>query len=42
MEDYSTPTEPLHVVYAHTLQLAPRVRQFADFAIEHLRAQWRW
>lgn len=42
MEDYSTPTEPLHVVYAHTLQLAPRVRQFADFAIEYLRAQWRW
>lgn len=42
MPDYSAPTEPLHVVYAHTLQLAPRVRQFADFAIEYLRAQWRW
>lgn len=42
MEQYSAPLEPLHVVYVHTQQLAPRVRQFADFAIEYLRAQWRW
>jgi DNA-binding transcriptional LysR family regulator len=42
LAEYSAPTEPLHVVYAHTLQLAPRVRHFADFAIEYLRARWRW
>lgn len=42
LEHYSTPTEPLQVVYPHALHLAPRVRQFADFAIERLRAEWRW
>lgn len=42
LEQHSTPTEPLHIVYPHALHLAPRVRQFAEFAMESLRQQWRW
>ncbi|MDQ1816346.1 LysR family transcriptional regulator [Massilia sp. CCM 9210] len=39
LKQYSAPSEPLQVVYPHALHLSPRVRQFADFAIERLRAQ---
>lgn len=35
---YATPTEPLHAVYPHALHLAPRVRQFVDYAVEQLQA----
>ncbi|SHG61703.1 LysR family transcriptional regulator [Massilia sp. CF038] len=39
---YTTPTEPLHLVYPHALHLAPRVRAFADFAVVRLRTIWTW
>jgi DNA-binding transcriptional LysR family regulator len=41
LEQYSAPTDPLHVVYPHALHLAPRVRHFADFAIARLRDEWQ-
>lgn len=42
LDNYTTPTEPLHIVYPHSLHLAPRVRQFAEFALERLRQEWKW
>jgi len=42
MPAYTAPTEPLHAVVPHARQLAPRVRQFVDFAVEELRQAWRW
>jgi DNA-binding transcriptional LysR family regulator len=39
LPQYSAPSEPLQLVYPHALHLSPRVRQFADFALERLRAQ---
>lgn len=41
LESYSAPIDPLHLVYPHALHLTPRVRSFADFAIEKLRRQWQ-
>ncbi|EYC50299.1 LysR family transcriptional regulator [Hylemonella gracilis str. Niagara R] len=38
----NVPSEPLHAVFGHAQQLAPRVRQFLDFALPRLRASWRW
>jgi len=38
----SVPSEPLHAVFGHAQQLAPRVRQFLDFALPRLRSSWRW
>lgn len=38
----SVPSQPLHAVFAHAQQLAPRVRQFLDFALPRLRSSWRW
>lgn len=36
------PSEPLHAVFGHAKQLAPRVRQFLDFALPRLRSSWHW
>jgi DNA-binding transcriptional LysR family regulator len=41
LERYSMPSAPLHVVYPHALHLAPRVRHFADYALERLRHEWQ-
>lgn len=38
----SVPSAPLHAVFAHAQQLAPRVRHFLDFALPSLQASWRW
>jgi DNA-binding transcriptional LysR family regulator len=38
----SVPSQPLHAVFGHAQQLAPRVRQFLDFALPRLRSSWRW
>ncbi len=38
----SVPSEPLHAVFGHAQQLAPRVRQCVDFALPRLRSSWRW
>jgi hypothetical protein len=40
MRAYQAITEPLHVVYPHALHLTPRVRQFADFALDKLGEDW--
>jgi len=40
MTEFAAPTAPLHAVFPHGRQLAPRVRQFVDFAVERLRATW--
>jgi len=40
MTDFAAPTAPLHAVFPHGRQLAPRVRRFIDFAVERLRARW--
>ncbi|MDR6861520.1 LysR family transcriptional regulator [Variovorax guangxiensis] len=40
LERYSMPSAPLHVVYPHALHLAPRVRRFADYALDSLRREW--
>jgi len=40
MTEFVAPTAPLHAVFPHGRQLAPRVRQFVDFAVERLRAIW--
>ncbi|MGF6350905.1 LysR family transcriptional regulator [Variovorax sp. W2I14] len=40
MQDFAAPMEPLHVVFPHGRQLAPRVRQFIDFAVERLQDAW--
>lgn len=42
LDGFGTPTEPLHIVYPNALHLAPRVREFANFAIDYLRREWRW
>jgi len=33
---------PLHAVYPHQRNLAPRVRVFVDYLKEELQAAWRW
>jgi len=40
MTEFAAPTAPLHAVFPHGRQLAPRVRQFVEFAVERLRATW--
>jgi DNA-binding transcriptional LysR family regulator len=40
MRAYRAMTEPLHVVYPHALHLTPRVREFANFALETLAEDW--
>jgi DNA-binding transcriptional LysR family regulator len=33
---------PLHAVYPHQRNLAPRVRVFVEYLKERLKAAWRW
>lgn len=40
LAEYNLPSAPLHLVYPHAQHLAPRVREFAEFAIERLRHEW--
>ena len=42
LPEISVPAQPLHAVFGHAQQLAPRVRQFLDFALPRLRSSWRW
>jgi DNA-binding transcriptional LysR family regulator len=42
LPEINVPSEPLHAVFGHAQQLAPRVRQFLDFALPRLRSSWRW
>lgn len=41
LPDYRMPSAPLHMVYAHSQHLAPRVQQFVEFSIERLRHEWQ-
>lgn len=41
LPEYSMPSAPLHLVYPHSMHLAPRVREFAEFAVQRLRSEWR-
>lgn len=41
LPEYSMPSAPLHLVYPHSMHLAPRVRVFAEFAVQRLRSEWR-
>jgi DNA-binding transcriptional LysR family regulator len=40
MTEFSAPAAPLHAVFPHGRQLAPRVRRFVDFSVARLRAIW--
>jgi len=42
LPDHAIAAAPLHAVYPHQRNLAPRVRLFVDYLKDSLRAAWRW
>ena len=39
---HSMPTAPLHAIFPHSQNLAPRVRLFIDYLAARLQQAWRW
>ena len=39
---HSIPTAPLHAIFPHSQNLAPRVRVFIDYLAARLQQAWRW
>jgi DNA-binding transcriptional LysR family regulator len=42
LPEHAIAAAPLHAVYPHRKNVAPRVRLFVDYLRERLRAAWRW
>ena len=42
LPNHAMAAAPLHAVYPHQRNLAPRVRVFVGYLKERLQAAWRW